>query len=152
MHVEDGLPRPRTGVEHDPVPGLVDLLLRGDLTGRREEGGAEPRIGGERGGVGVVRLGHDEHVRGRLRIDVPERDGVLVLPHDGRRHLPRHDLAEQTIRLRLTSHEGDSSRRDDDAAGMVSGSQIDAPAQNFRHRESSRRRSSAARTSNPSGA
>jgi hypothetical protein len=45
---------------------------------------------------------HHEHVRGRLRRDVLERDDLIVLMNDGCRNLSGDDPAEKTIR-HLTS-------------------------------------------------
>ena len=55
--------------------------------------------GGQGGGVRVVGLGDHQDVRGRLGVDVAEGDGRLGLADDGRRHLPRDDLAEQAVGL-----------------------------------------------------
>jgi len=40
---------------------------------------------------------HHEHVDGRLRVDIPERDRARSLGHDGCRDLPGDDGAKQAV-------------------------------------------------------
>src|SRR5690606_8716128 len=54
------------------------------------------------GDGGQMATGDDEHVDGCLGIDVTERDRVLVLVHELRRHVARSNLAENTV----VSHAG----------------------------------------------
>lgn len=103
--VEDGLPGSGTGVEHDPVPGPVDLLVGGDLSGLAQHVGEDLRLGGGEGrGVGVVDAGDDQDVGRGLGVDVAEGDGGVGLPDDGGRDLTRDDLAEQAVGLRFSCH------------------------------------------------
>lgn len=105
MRVENGLAGTGAGVEDDPVAGVHDLLVGGDLPGLAQYVGGDARLGGgERGGVRVVDAGDDEYVRGGLRVDVPEGHGGLGLADDGCRDLTRDDLAEQAVGLRFSCH------------------------------------------------
>jgi hypothetical protein len=53
--------------------------------------------GGERADVRVVRLGNDEDVGGRDRVQVAEGERELVLADHGRRDLAGHDSAEEAV-------------------------------------------------------
>lgn len=99
MQVEDGLAR---------VLALVDDEA---VTACKPERGGDVRDAHEAlfdelclllvhlGEGGKVRLGHDEHVHGRLGIDVAEGEHVLVFVHLLRGDLPGADLAEQAVRI-----------------------------------------------------
>lgn len=105
MRVEDGLPGSGAGVEHDAVPGPVDLLVGGDVPGLAQDVGEDLRLGGgERGGVRVMDAGDDEDVGGGLGVDVAEGDRGVGLPDDGGRDLTGDDLAEQAVGLRFSCH------------------------------------------------
>lgn len=96
VDVEHRLPCRGTGVEDEAE--LTVGLLRGDLLGEVHEASEELGVGtGELRDVGVVLPGHHEHVHGRLRVDVPEGDGVLVLSHDVGRQVARDDPAEEAV-------------------------------------------------------
>ena len=78
VHVEDGLAGVETGVEHQSV-GAVKFLV-GDVLRDGDDVGQLGRVvGGKFGDVGVVLLGHHEHVDLGLGIDVVECVGRLVL-------------------------------------------------------------------------
>lgn len=105
MRVEDGLACAGAGVEDDAVAATVDLVVGGDRSGLAQHVGGDLRFGGgERRGVRVVDLGNDQDVGRCLRVDVLEGDGGVALADDGRRDLPRDDLAEQAVGLRLSRH------------------------------------------------
>src|SRR5690606_6700688 len=73
VQVEDGLPGRGTGVEDHPVPALGDPLGAGDLPGLPGDLVEEADPGGPGADhVGVVLTRNDQHVRGRLRVDVAE--------------------------------------------------------------------------------
>src|SRR5260370_35645447 len=52
---------------------------------------------GQRGGVYVVVLWNDEHMNGRLRIDIPERQRPVAFQHPLSRQLTSGSLAKQAI-------------------------------------------------------
>src|SRR5215471_5803689 len=97
--VEHGLPRPGTGVEDHPVPGLADPFILGDLVRQGHHLAQQAGVGGgECGQVGVMVPRYHEHMGGRLRVDVPEGKGAGRLGHALGRDFPRHDPAEKAIR------------------------------------------------------
>ena len=69
-----------------------DVLRNGDDVGQLGR-----VVGGKFGDVGVVLLGHHEHVDLGLGIDVVECVGRLVLVDLAAGNLPCDDLAEQAI-------------------------------------------------------
>lgn len=103
VRVPDGLAGAAAGVEDGAV--AVQLLVVGDGLGLAQHVGGELRgLGGEGGGVLVVRLGDHQDMGGGLGVDVPERDGGVRLADDRRGNLPCDDLAEQTVVLGFASH------------------------------------------------
>lgn len=95
VQVPDGLPGGLAVVDDEaeavPVPGI-----RRDRAGDPEEMPAERRVV-EIGERRDVRAGHDEHMQRRLRVDVSERDGAVVLMDDLRGDLARDDAADHAI-------------------------------------------------------
>lgn len=105
MRVEDGLPGTGAGVEDDPVTGVGDLLVGGDVPGLAQYVCGDLRFGGGEGGrVAVVDARDDEDVGGGLGVDVAEGYGRLGLADDGCRDVSRDDLAEQAVGLRFSRH------------------------------------------------
>lgn len=99
MSVEDRLPGLPAGVEDDTVPGTPNSLGLRDLMRLGCHLGQHPVVGaGERRQVGVVVLRDDQHVSGRLRVDIPESNGPGGLSDTHSRNIARHDLAEKAIR------------------------------------------------------
>jgi len=97
--VEHRLPGPGTGVEDHPVPGLGQPFGLGDLVRLGRHLGEQPAAGrGERGQIGVVILRYDQHVRGRLGVDVTERESAGRLGHALGRDVARDNPAEKAIR------------------------------------------------------
>src|SRR5262245_256130 len=97
--VEDRLPGLRPGVEDYPVPGLAHPLVLGHLVRQGRHLVQQAVVGsGERGQIGIMVLRYDQHVGGRLRVDVPEGEGAGRLGHTLGRDIPRHDRAEKAIR------------------------------------------------------
>jgi hypothetical protein len=100
VYVEHGLPCPTPGVEHDAITRVGDSLIRGD---RRD---LEQELSGQTGIClrqidcsRVMFLGDDEHMRGRLWVDITESQGPRPIPDDGGGHIPRDDLAEKAVAI-----------------------------------------------------
>ena len=85
VHVEDGLAGALAGVEDEPELA-VGVLVGERVRDRRHDLGEQ--VGVARGELDDVAyslgLRHDEHVHGRLRRDVAERDHAVGLGHDRR--------------------------------------------------------------------
>src|ERR1700722_7182469 len=99
VDVRHGLARLRAGVEDHPVSLAADALghrylvsLANDLV---QQAGVGRR---ERGDVRVVLLRDDEHVRRRLRVDVPEREHPVGSQDPGGGDRLGGDSAEQAFR------------------------------------------------------
>lgn len=97
MQMEDRLSCARSNVEDGPV-ALLDVALAGDLRGGQMAAADQFGIFG----LGFLQssemfLGHDQHVRGRLRIDVFEGEDVLVLVNFLRGNLAADDAAEEAV-------------------------------------------------------
>jgi len=92
MQVFYGLARIRTLIDHEPVTVCEPLLL-GDLSRRVED---VLVISGFRHSsqTGDFSPRDDQHVHGRLRIDVTKRKHVLILINDLRRYFPIENLRE----------------------------------------------------------
>src|SRR5664279_4984671 len=98
VRVEHTLSRVRAGVEDQPEAGFGDALrLRQCAAGHHKGGQAGRIIGGQLDRVLVVRGRDQQDVRGRLGVDVPEGDRVLVAVHLARGDLPGDDLAEDAV-------------------------------------------------------
>jgi len=98
MQMKDDLPGTLPVVDVDSEGVVGQALLARDLASDEEEvpqqdtvlnvGVAEPRD---------VSLGDDDYMQGRLRVDVPKGQAVLILVDDIRRDLAAKDLAEDRI-------------------------------------------------------
>ncbi len=100
VHVVDGLPRilPRI----DDEPETARRLFAPELGCNVNEFGYQSVIVGRRKvrNVCVVSDGHDEQMFGSLRIDIDDRDDIVVTMHERRRNLSGDDLAENATQLR----------------------------------------------------
>lgn len=95
--MKDRLSRTRTNIKNGAV-SVFDLALAGDFS--RREMAAADQFGIVSLGLFQSRkmlLGDDEHVRGRLRIDVFKGQNVLVFMNFLRGNLSSDDAAEKTI-------------------------------------------------------
>src|SRR3954468_23196515 len=104
MEMEHALSRAGTDVVDRPV-SIFDLALAREL--RRDQLAVAEDLRVLRLGFlqsDHVFFGDDQHVRGRLRIDVLEGEGSLVFVDLLRGDLAGDDLAEQTV-----AHGGDSN-------------------------------------------
>src|SRR5699024_7845108 len=98
VQMEDRLPPVTTGVEHQSITGIGDIVGNCHLVGLTHDLVDEPAVGGgRRGHIRVMVPRYDQHVRGCLRVDVPEGDGAVALTHDFGGHLPLDYLAEKAI-------------------------------------------------------
>src|SRR5699024_181575 len=98
VQVEDRLSPVTTGVEHQSITGIGDIVGKCHLVRLSLDLVDGPAGGnGRRGHVGVVGTRYDQHVRGCRRVDVPDGDGAVALAHDVGGHLPLDDLAEKAI-------------------------------------------------------
>src|SRR5690348_16721504 len=95
VDVEHALADLRAGVENGAK--LFEAQLVGKAPDARDQRGGGVGVAAQVGDVGVVLPRHDEHVRGRLRIDVLESVVVLVRINLGGRNLAGDDLAEQAV-------------------------------------------------------
>src|SRR5271170_7435564 len=114
VQVKDGLSRARANVQHCAV-SLLNVALPRDLSGGEVAAPDEFSITGPRLFQSREMLArNDQHMRGRLRIDVFEGEDVLVLVNLFRRNLAVKNTAEKTAggsvshrrRERLRSPEG----------------------------------------------
>src|SRR5712692_487452 len=80
----------------DEAPAVLELLILGHLAGGLQEPEAEIRVV-QLGNRGDVAVGDEQHVRGRLRVQVAEAGDVLVLVDDVALDLPRRNLAEDAV-------------------------------------------------------
>src|SRR5437588_6657036 len=97
MQMEHRLSRTRADVE-DGAVSLLDVALAGDF------GGGEVTASDDLGVFGLrflesgeVLLGNYQHVRGSLRIDVLEGEGVIVLVNFLRGNFVAKDAAKKAV-------------------------------------------------------
>lgn len=93
MQVRHHFARVRTGVDDQAVAGLLQSELLGDRRGLEQQVSEHLVVVGC--GQGEARdafLGDDQHMRGRLWVDVPERAHQLVFVNDVRGNLAGDDL------------------------------------------------------------
>lgn len=125
VEVFDGLAAVRAGVDDEPV-ATFEVLGAGDLAGGGEQIAEQGGVFGQGVGVGGdVTFGNDEHVHGRLGVDVGEGDGMGILMQARDRDFPGDNFAEETVRLWVGGHAGDHSvwvRRAAVSGGVASGS------------------------------
>ena len=96
MDVEHRLAGVGVRIDHGAVPAVGDPFLLGDL-------GSENRHASNDLGIAeLIQRWHvlardDEHVRGRLRVDVAKGEAIVGFRDDLRRDLAADDPAEKTI-------------------------------------------------------
>jgi hypothetical protein len=98
MNVGYGLPGPAPEVYHQPVTVFHTLILLYNLIY------SQKKIGDNAGLVvryfvqgSVMRLGNDQKVQRRLRVNIMKRESMLVFVNDFGRDLPGDDFTEQTV-------------------------------------------------------
>src|SRR5258708_598204 len=92
------LPRLGPGVDHAPVARLGHSRLARDELRLGHQLVEQPVAGlGQRGQIGVVRFGDNQHVHRRLRVYVPERERTRTLQHPRRGDISGRDTAEQAF-------------------------------------------------------
>ena len=102
MQVEYGLSRTGTDVENGAV-SLLDVALAGDFGGREVAATDDLGVFGLRFlESGEVLLGDHQHVRGSLRIDVLEGEGVIVHVNFFCGNLAAEDAAKKAVGGRIT--------------------------------------------------
>lgn len=80
--MEHGLSRLWSRIEDNAVTGPVDPVRFGHCVSLGNDLSEQAIIGtGQRGQVAVVVLRDDQHMRGRLRVDVAEGEGAGGLGH-----------------------------------------------------------------------
>lgn len=98
MEVWHLLPRLGAGVDHQPVASVGDVLGLGQLVGDMNHMSEEMLLfGGDVSGGEYVSLGHDEHVRRCLRVDIADGDNVVILVEDVARYLSGDDATEYAV-------------------------------------------------------
>src|SRR4029453_2620587 len=91
---------PGPGVEHHAVARVGDSFIRSDRGSLEQELSGSGRIcRAQIGGSRVMFLGDDEHMRGRLRVDITECQGPRSISDDGGGHVPGDDLAEKAVAI-----------------------------------------------------
>jgi len=98
VHMLDGLPSLRPGIEDNPVSRPVNSGGHGDpVRLSRDLVQQSVACPGERGEIGVVLFRYDKHMGRRLRADIAERYRARTLQHARRRGLARRDAAEEAV-------------------------------------------------------
>jgi hypothetical protein len=97
MEVEDGLSRAGADVE-DSAVSVFDVALAGDLSGHKMAAPDNFRVAR----LSFFQshnmfLGNDEHVRRRLRMDILERENVIVFINLLRWSLAANNAAEKAV-------------------------------------------------------
>ena len=105
VQVEHRLPGVGVAVEHGAVAALGVAALGGDCRGSPHHRADQAVVRTvEVVQRGDVRSRHDQHMHGRLRVDVLEGHEVVVLEHLLRRNLAGDDAAEQAAHARSIGH------------------------------------------------
>ena len=95
MQVIDAVSGIGTHVEHEPVSALGQRIDTGNFLSSNEQvGDVHTLLDGHFGGIGNMYLRDDQHVRGRRRIQVPERETVRAFRDFGRGDFPSDDPTE----------------------------------------------------------
>src|SRR5688572_924517 len=98
MDVEDRLTCFAIRVEHRPVAAIGVAVFPGDLRGGAMHGPNEAVVARRQVAQrGDVPARDDQHMQRRLRVDVLNRDQLIVLMHELPGNLTADDLAEKTI-------------------------------------------------------
>ena len=107
MEVGNSVPGVPAHVEHQPVTGAQALLAGDGLGGQQEINDVSAVLLDDGVGVGEVPARHDQHVGGRLGVQVAERVAPRRREDFGRGDLARHDPAEQAV----VAHAGTVARQ-----------------------------------------
>lgn len=100
MNMKDGLPSISIGVEHNPIPTLEHPLELGNLPTGESNVGKELRIGSSKlPKIPIPSLGHNKDVNLRLRPNIPEGKGGVILVDDIGRDLTSNDPLEESLIL-----------------------------------------------------
>ena len=97
MKVRDGLAAVGAAVDHQPEAGFKAELPRKGAGGRNEVADEGLVRGRHRGDAGDRPLGNHKQVDGGLRVDVVDRDALVVLVLDPRRDFAVDDALENTF-------------------------------------------------------
>ena len=97
VEVKHGLPGVGVRVDHGAVARFGDPLALRDLGRERARAARRSAASFASLSVATCSRGTIEHMQGRLRIDVAERDALRRLRDELRRDLAAHDAAEQTV-------------------------------------------------------
>lgn len=99
MRVEHRLPGAGPGVEHQTITIAVDTLRDRDAMRLAHYLGEQPILSpGQCGGIRVVFLGDDQHMDGRLRVDIAERHRAGALHKPLSWEFASGNLAKQAVR------------------------------------------------------
>lgn len=111
MNMKNGLPGIPIGVEDNPIPALGNPLKLSNLPSSGGNIGKKLRVsGGKLPQVPIPGLGHNKHMNLRLRPNIPEGKGPLVLIDDISRDLPGNDPLEESLILTHEKHPTDPTR------------------------------------------
>jgi hypothetical protein len=111
MNMKNGLPGIRAGVEDNPIPRLEQPLKLRDLPSSHRNIGKKLRVsGGKLPQVPIPGLGHNKHMNLRLRPNIPESKGPIVLIDNISRDLPGNDPLEESLILTHEKHPTDPTR------------------------------------------
>lgn len=109
MNMKDGLPGIGVGVEDNPIPTLEHPFKLGNLPAGESNIGKELRIGSSKlPKIPIPGLGHNEDVNLRLRPNIPEGKGGVILVDDIGRDLTSNDPLEESL---ILTHEEEPYRR-----------------------------------------
>lgn len=120
MDVGDAVAGDLTDVEHQPVPIGQPLGAGHRLRGQEQVGDLGGVVGDHRVGVGDVPLRHDQHVCGRLRVEIAEGIAALGRQDFGGWEVATDDSTEQAVVAHAGNVPGDrvpGVAHDDDLAG-----------------------------------
>src|SRR5882757_7820069 len=102
-----------TGVEHQPIPTLRDPgITRNRSTSNNHLSQQGRRGRSQRQRVLMMLNRHHQHMNPSLRIDVQHSQGRRGPMHHGSRHIPRNDLAKQTVSHNTHTQDPSVARRD----------------------------------------
>ena len=99
MHVLDGLPGVGAGVEDHPVAPVRESLAGRDLVRVRDDLSQQAVARFRKlGQVRMMSACDNEHMYGRLRIDISEGDSAPIVGHYGGRQVAGRNGAEEALR------------------------------------------------------
>ncbi len=98
MQMEHALSRMWSHVRHQPIAGFVYVELPRDMRCHSKQFASQCIVVFlQRGNVPDVLSGDDEHMHGRLRIQVLKGVNLVILVHAGGRYLLLRDSAKDAI-------------------------------------------------------